>query len=602
LNLFPQSIQRWFSDIFGTKKYLRYREKEDRLRRITGQILTLITVTLGIIYLYWHLLHINWSIWYFSFTFFIGELVGLILFSFFSFNAWFLRFHSPEGITTEQSFSVDIFIPVAGEPVEIVRKTIEAASQIVFRDKKVYILDDKNNPKIKQLADYFECGYFAREEHDNAKAGNLNHAFKRTNGDLILALDADQIPQKQIINRLIGYFKIPQVGFVQSKQRFRVPIGDPFGNSDHIFYNIMQSGKDNDNSAFSCGSGVMYRRKALEEINGFSIWNIVEDVHTSMLLHERGWRSVYYNHYLTTGTAPADIYGVYRQRRQWAADSLRIEFWDNPFRSRHKGLSFKQKMQYFHLGFVYLVAAFIMPLFFITPILSLFLKNFILNASVNEYVIHRFPYFLAMSLAYGIINYPTPYMRAFQMWTGLFPVFIQATWIALRSRRKKPVYRVNPKPLGHVTVQRPWLAVLPQLAIIFTGPFAMIYTFFTGGMYWDCYLLNGLWVIWSVWTMSGICFAAFKKHEWPSEGIQEKVPSLLKRSSELIGTVLVTIVVTLFFTYTKPTTINRFMNDLRSEIREIVGMRDAIQGPIHQSSKILIDPSGQIKVVPALDS
>ena len=66
----------------------------------------------------------------------------------------------------------------------------------------------------------------------------------------------------------------------------------------------MQAGKDTDNAAFSCGSGVIYRRKALEEIGGFSTWNLVEDVHTSMLLHDRGWRSIYYNYPLTKGTAP----------------------------------------------------------------------------------------------------------------------------------------------------------------------------------------------------------------------------------------------------------------------------------------------------------
>jgi cellulose synthase (UDP-forming) len=593
LDFFPQSIKRLCSDILGTRKYLRYREKEDRLRRITGQILTLITMVLGTVYLYWHLFHINWSIWYYSCPFFVGEFTGLILFCFFSFNAWFLRYHAPEGIAFERSFSVDVFIPVAGEPIELVRKTVEAALQIDFQDKKIYILDDKNNAECRQLADDFGCGYFAREEHENAKAGNLNYALQRTDGDLILALDADQVPHPQIINRLIGYFKIPRVGFVQSKQRFKVPIGDPFGNSDHIFYNIMQSGKDNDNSAFSCGSGVIYQRKALEDIGGFSTWNLVEDVHTSMLLHERGWRSVYYNHHLTTGTSPADIYGVYRQRKQWAADSLRIEFWDNPFCSRHNGLSFKQKMQYFHLGFVYLVAAFIMPLFFITPIISLLVNGFILTASVREYVLHRFPYFMAMSLAYGIINYPTPYMRAFQMWTGLFPVFMQATWIALFSRKKKPIYRVNPKPMGKVTVKRPWLAVLPQLTVIFSGLFAMIYTFFKGGMYWDCYLLNGLWIIWSMWTMSGICKAALKKHKWPIEGVLERAPSFLKRTQELMATIILTIVITIFFTMVEPSTINRFMNDLRSDVRGMIGMEDTIPATAPQNNRVPLSLSGQ---------
>ncbi len=313
------------------------------------------------------------------------------MFCFFSLNAWFLRYHAPEGGAAKTSFSLDIFIAVAGEPIEIVKETVEAAVRIDFKNKRVYILDDKADDRCKALAEQNGCEYFARPEHDHAKAGNLNYAFSRTQGDLILALDADQVAKPEIMRRVVGYFELPKIAFVQTKQDFLVPGGDPFGNTDRIFYNVMQSGKDNDNSAFSCGSGVVYRRKALEEINGFSTWNIVEDVHTSMRLQERGWRSVYYNHPMTKGTAPTDIYGVYRQRRQWAADSLRILFWDNPF--GHKGLTFKQKLQYTHLGFVYLVAAFAMPFFYVTPIVALFSGKFVLTAPVSSYVIHRFPYF-----------------------------------------------------------------------------------------------------------------------------------------------------------------------------------------------------------------
>ncbi len=555
---FSKAVKKWWSDILGARDYLRYLEKEDRKRRLAGQFLTLITIVLGIYYLLWHAGHINWAAGTYSFIFFLAEFTGLLLFSFFSFNAWFLRFHSPQGVALEKPFSVDIFITVAGESVELVKKTVRAALQIDYPLKKVFVLDDHGSVVYQGLTERLGCGYFAREEHHHAKAGNLNYAFQRTSGDLILTLDADQVPQPQIINKLIGYFKFPWIGFVQSKQNFEVPIGDPFGNTDRIFYNVMQTGKDTDNAAFSCGSGVIYRRKALEEIGGFSTWNLVEDVHTSMLLHDRGWRSIYYNYPVTQGSAPAEIYGVYRQRRQWAADSLRILFWDNPF--GREGLTFKQKLQYFHLGFVYLVAAFVMPLFFLTPTWALLTNNFVLIAPVNEYVLHRFPYFIAMSVAYGILNYPTPYMRAFQMWTGLFPAFIHATWMALRSRKSKPSYQVNSKPAEKMKLRNPWPAILPQQAIIFLSIFSVIYVFFVEVKAWDFYLLNLVWSLWSAWTMSGICLAAVRSHRWPTEITLEtrRVPSFFSQTKELSITVIATVMMTLFFT-----TMDRFKADQR---------------------------------------
>lgn len=560
-----RSVRKWWSDVRGTSRYLRYREKDDRGRRLASQFLTIITIAAGLYYLFWHWQHINWGIPYYSLLFFLAETIGLLLFCFFSMNDWFLRFHSPEGIAAERPYSVDVFIPVAGESIELVEKTVEAATKINYTNKRVYILDDKADPRYQELAERYGCGYFARTEHNDAKAGNLNHAFVRTDGDLILALDADQVPKPQIIARVTGYFKIPRIAFVQTKQDFVVPVGDPLGNKDRIFYNVMQNGKDNDNSAFSCGSGVIYSRKALEEIGGFSTWNLVEDVHTSMLLHERGWRSIYHNHALTKGTAPADIQSVYKQRRQWAADSLRILFWDNPF--LHKGLTLKQKLQYFNLGVVYLVSAFVMPFFFITPIFALISGKFVLTAPVSAYILHRFPYFIAMSLAYGIVNYPTAYMKAYQMWTGLFPVFIHATWIALTHRTKKPVYRVNAKTVG-ITRRRPWLAISPQLTIILLAVFAIVYAFLSGPVIWDFFLLNVMWAMWSIWTMGGICHAAVAKLKWSEEETPERIVFAFSfsRIRELLVTVVLAVCVMLFFAFADPAKTQSLLTGMRLRV------------------------------------
>jgi hypothetical protein len=304
----------------------------------------------------------------------------------------------------------------------------------------------------------------------------------------------------------------------------------------------------------------------------------VEDVHTSMLLQERGWRSVYYNHPMTRGTAPADICSVYRQRRQWAADSMRILFWDNPF--RHKGLTFKQKLQYTHLGFVYLVAAFVMPFFYITPIIALLTGKFVLTAPVSSYVIHRFPYFLAMSLAYGIINYPTPYMRAFQMWTGLFPVFIHATWIALTARRSKPAYRVNAKPVvGLAKAQSPWVAIIPQLAIMGLGAFSVVFALIAADVQWDFYLLNVVWVFWTIWTMSGICFAATRQHKWVEETVRAQRP---RRFSfvpirELSATVVLSALVPIFFITANPVKVERYMANVRAGVANLLALKQPVQ-------------------------
>ncbi len=139
------AIKKWWTDVLGTRAYFRYLEKEDRKRRIAGQIFTFVTIGLGISYLLWHVRYINWDFWYYSFVFFLAELIGLVLFLFFSFNAWFLRFHSPQGVPLEKPLSVDIFITAAGEPIELLEETVKAAVQIDYPYKKIYVLDDKGD-------------------------------------------------------------------------------------------------------------------------------------------------------------------------------------------------------------------------------------------------------------------------------------------------------------------------------------------------------------------------------------------------------------------------------------------------------------------------
>jgi len=502
-------------DLLGKKSYQRYREREDRKRRLLAQVLSLAAVGVGIYYLIWHYHYINWSVWYASVPFFLAECVGCLLFAMFSFTTWYPRYHHPEGVEIEKAHSVDVFITTCGETLELLSQTVKSALAIEYQNKTIYLLDDKTDPDAKEMAERLGIRYVARPEHKDAKAGNLNYGMAHSKGDLILTLDADQIPSPQILKKLVGYFKIPTIGFAQSKQNFLVPKGDPFGNTDRVFYNAMQCGKDGNNAAFSCGSGVIYRRKALEEVGGFSTWNLVEDVHTSVLLHEHGWRSVYYNHPLSIGTAPVDIRGVYRQRGQWAADSLRLIFWDNPLRRR--GLNLGQRLQYFNLGFVYLVSGFVMPIFFLTPIWSIFTSTFVLTAPIPSYIVHRLPYFIVMSVAYGLLNYPTSYLHAYQMWTGLFPVFIRATWPALRHRRSKPVYRVNIKKESKKPDAPAILAITPQLTIIVACFAAIIYGLFYHSGPIDFRLLNCAWATWAIWTLSGICLATLVRAPWKEE-------------------------------------------------------------------------------------
>src|SRR5205814_3292980 len=86
----------------------------------------------------------------------------------------------------------------------------------------------------------------------------------------------DQIPSPTILDRSLGYFRDPRVGFVQTPQWFyNVPPGDPLGSQAPLFYGPIMQGKDGWNAAFFCGSNAVLRREALMQLG---IAHYVRDV------------------------------------------------------------------------------------------------------------------------------------------------------------------------------------------------------------------------------------------------------------------------------------------------------------------------------------
>lgn len=493
-----QKFKNLADELRGKRPYQRYGEKERRKNRLSGQLFSITVAVAAIIYLGWCILNAQWQYWYMAVAFIVTEFIFLLLFLLWGNVLWAKRHHRPEGPPLEKkNFSVDIFIPVSREPVELIEKTLTAAISISYENKKIYILDDGEDDKVRALCEKHHVEYIRRPTHENRKAGNLNHALTLTSGELILVLDADQVARPEIIDRIIAYFTLPKIGFVQTKQVFKLPQGDPLSNSDDVFYSVMMPGKDYDNAAFSCGSGVMYRREALESVEGFSTWNMVEDVHTSILLHSKGWRSVYHDESYTEGTAPEDIVSHTRQRWQWAVDSIRLILWDNPLFK--KGLDFYQRLQYFHNGFHYVAFGIFLPIFFIIPIWALFTHHFILQEPFWNYIIARTPYFLLYLLSNMITTYKLHTFKRFQAQAGLFAVFFSAFFTALFSRKRLPQYTVTQKSSRQYTLRARISKCLPHIILILLSAAAIVYGFVT--------IKNDFWfliinVFWASWTIA----------------------------------------------------------------------------------------------------
>jgi cellulose synthase (UDP-forming) len=378
---------------------------------------------------------------------FLGaETLAFLLLAILAADVWHLRYHPPGGLEPAAAYSVDIFIPCCGEPLEVIGTTLRAAVGIAYSPAQVYVLDDGGSPRVKELAQSLGCRYLSRPElglpRTDNKSGNLNFALGRSQGELILVLDADQVPEPEILSRLAGVFRLERLAFVQTKQAFFLPEGDPFYNGDEIFYDIVQLSNDQANAVISCGSGVLYRRRALEEMGGFATWNIVEDVTTSYELLSRGWKGIYYPYPLARGLAPQTLAGVYRQRFQWCLDTMRLFFWDNPlFKS---GLTFRQRRHFLLIMMSYLVSGLAFPIFCAIPLLVYLRGDSSLLGQEKIYWTLRGAYLTATILMFRYLFARGNVLKQFKMLFGLFPVYGAAILAALfYPPGRKPRYRVN---------------------------------------------------------------------------------------------------------------------------------------------------------------
>ncbi|HET9442829.1 MAG TPA: hypothetical protein VFO65_05860, partial [Acidimicrobiales bacterium] len=68
--------------------------------------------------------------------------------------------------------AVDVFIPVCGEPVEMVDTTVVAATRMRSAEVRVWVLDDGGDDGLEAMARRLEVGYLRRPGSDGAKAGN----------------------------------------------------------------------------------------------------------------------------------------------------------------------------------------------------------------------------------------------------------------------------------------------------------------------------------------------------------------------------------------------------------------------------------------------
>jgi cellulose synthase (UDP-forming) len=217
-------------------------------------------------------------------------------------------------------FTVDVYVTAYCEDPIMVRDTLRAARDM-SGEHRTWLLDDSPDHRFARLATESRVGYLARDDRNDAKAGNVNAALARTDGEIIVIFDIDHAPTREFLQESISFFHNSRIGFVQVMLTFsnghRSWIARAATESSLDYYNPTCRGAARLRGVTLTGSNALIRRAALESIGGYQA-GLAEDLATSIALHGAGWQSVYVPRPLAPGLAPEDLHSWSIQQFKWS--------------------------------------------------------------------------------------------------------------------------------------------------------------------------------------------------------------------------------------------------------------------------------------------
>lgn len=404
--------------------------------------------------------------------------------------------------------SVDILIPTYNENENILFKTIAAAKNINWPNKKVYVCDDGKRDWLIDLCKRLGVNYIRRDNNEHAKAGNINNALEQTSGDFVLLVDADFVIKRNMLYRTMGFFNDEKISIVQTPQHFFNPdpiqnnmsLSKTFPNEQRFFFDTFLPSRDAWDAAFCCGTGVVIRRETLDLVGGMPTECITEDALLTYVFMEKGYITRYLNEELAVGLAPEGVHEYSLQRSRWCLGTLQMALLKSGPFGRNK-LSIFQRIHvidsilYWGISFTFKMMG------LLAPVLFWWFGVWTILTPVSEFAFYFFPmYIWTMASLYKISN------------GKILPIFsdIQHSIMILSNTKtifnfiKNPFgksFNVTPKGYKRNTTSIYWPVAKPFMILIAVLIFGMLFNVASSFAIISLEANNLINVFWTVYNL-----------------------------------------------------------------------------------------------------
>jgi cellulose synthase/poly-beta-1,6-N-acetylglucosamine synthase-like glycosyltransferase len=227
---------------------------------------------------------------------------------------------------------VSLHVPVYAEPAHMVIETLNKLNELNYKNYEVIVIDNNTPDTELWLPVYHHClklgkkfKFYHVDELPGAKAGALNYALEKTDprAKVIGVIDADYHAEMNFIRDLIGHFRSPKIGFVQTPHDYRGWEKNLYLTMCYweykIFFHTVLISMNERNATLTVGTMCLIRKEALRRAGGWAEWCVTEDSELAIRIHNAGYSSVYVPKTYGRGLIPETFERYRKQRYRWTA-------------------------------------------------------------------------------------------------------------------------------------------------------------------------------------------------------------------------------------------------------------------------------------------
>jgi len=230
-------------------------------------------------------------------------------------------------------------IPLYNE-LSVARRVIEAAARMDYPAGRheVQVLDDSTDAtraEVDQVVSELRArGYdvrvVRRPQRTDYKAGALAHGLQTARGEFIAIFDADFVPDRGFLRRLIPLIATrPDVCVVQGRWTHlnadETWVTEALSLGLDLHFAIEQPARNWNGLLMNFnGTGGIWRRAAIEDprVGGWSGDTITEDLDLSYRAQLAGWKMIYCLDVACPAEIPSDVNALKTQQRRWATGTI----------------------------------------------------------------------------------------------------------------------------------------------------------------------------------------------------------------------------------------------------------------------------------------